>query len=303
MPDYAIRLAAFDWLGQQVEVHGGTLSRTAMVQGFKWRGERIALMGPQGIFKPKLCDYPLSITTAPHGPYPDKFSGELLLYRYRGENPHHYENVGLRECYLKRLPLVYFFGLAKNRYEVLWPVFIVGDNPKDLTFTVAIDDHKVAFIPTTHESPELWAAEEQGAIRRAYITAQVKVRLHQRSFRERVLRAYREQCAFCRLKHEELLDAAHIIPDSDLQGEPIVSNGLSLCKLHHAAFDSHFLGLTPDYVIRVRQDILQEPDGPIHQHGLKALEGKPLEIRPRSRSEYPDQSRLEKRYELFLSSA
>jgi len=38
----------------------------------------------------------------------------------------------------------------------------------------------------------------------------------------------------------ELLDAAHITPDTHPEGEPIVSNGLSLCKLHQAAFDRFF---------------------------------------------------------------
>lgn len=303
MPDYAIRLAAFDWLARQVDVHGGTLSRTFMTEGFNWHGERVPLMGPSGIFKPRVCDFPISITTAPNGPYADEFSGDLLQYRYRGTDIAHRDNVGLRECCNRRVPLIYFYGIGPNRYEVSWPVFIVSDNPSSLTFTVAIDDHKVAFLPVHSDPAEVGVGEELGTIRRAYITAQTKVRLHQRTFRERVLRAYHEQCAFCRLKHEELLDAAHIIPDSDPQGEPIVSNGLSLCKLHHAAFDSHFLGLTPDYVIRVRPDILREPDGPIHQYGLKALEGKTLEIKPRLRSDYPDQGLLEKRYVLFVRSA
>jgi hypothetical protein len=53
-----------------------------------------------------------------------------------------------------------------------------------------------------------------------------------------VLAAYRHQCSLCRLKHEELLDAAHIIPDADPEGEPVVSNGLALCRLHHSAFDN-----------------------------------------------------------------
>jgi hypothetical protein len=35
----------------------------------------------------------------------------------------------------------------------------------------------------------------------------------------------------------ELLDAAHILPDGHPKGEPVVPNGLALCKLHHAAFD------------------------------------------------------------------
>ena len=77
-------------------------------------------------------------------------------------------------------------------------------------------------------------------------------RLHQQAFRDRVMRAYREHCAVCRLRHAELLDAAHIIPDSDPEGEPRVSNGLSLCKLHHAAFDQKLFGIRPDLIVEVR---------------------------------------------------
>ena len=45
-----------------------------------------------------------------------------------------------------------------------------------------------------------------------------------------MLRAYRHQCAFCAPQHDELLDAAHITPDSALLGEPVVSNGMSFCS-------------------------------------------------------------------------
>ena len=51
-------------------------------------------------------------------------------------------------------------------------------------------------------------------------------RLHQATFRERVLHAYRTSCAICRLRHRELLDAAHILPDGHPRGEPVVPNGL-----------------------------------------------------------------------------
>ena len=47
-----------------------------------------------------------------------------------------------------------------------------------------------------------------------------------------------------------LLDAAHIVMDADEQfGQPIVSNGLPVTKLHHAAFDAHLIGIDPDYRI------------------------------------------------------
>ena len=60
-----------------------------------------------------------------------------------------------------------------------------------------------------------------------------------------------------------LLDAAHSTPDSALLGEVVVSNGVSLCRLHHAAFDRLLLGVHPSYVVHVRRDILEEVDGPM----------------------------------------
>src|SRR5690606_32654386 len=123
--------------------------------------------------------------------------------------------------------LVYLHGIVPGKYLAAWPVYVVGDHPRALTFTVALDDSEhIGAGMTADADPEV-----EG--RRAYITAQVRVRLHQRRFRERVLAAYRRQCAFCRLRHEELLDAAHIVPDADPGGEPVVRNGLALCTLHH----------------------------------------------------------------------
>jgi putative restriction endonuclease len=158
------------------------------------------------------------------------------------------------------VPLVYFFAVAKGRYQAIKPVYVTGDDPKSLTFTIMAD------VAGTFEGavvPETAADPVQTEYRRQYATAAVQVRLHQASFRERVLDAYRTHCAMCRLKHRELLDAAHIIPDSDPDGHPEVSNGLSLCKIHHAAFDRGIIGIRPDYVIEVREDVLREKDGPI----------------------------------------
>lgn len=79
--------------------------------------------------------------------------------------------------------------------------------------------------------------------RRKYNTYLAKTRLHQSFFRIRVLEAYQSQCAFCSLKYTQLLDAAHIIPDNEDKGEPLVTNGLSLYKIHHAAFDQNMIGV------------------------------------------------------------
>ncbi|KAA3628173.1 MAG: HNH endonuclease [Proteobacteria bacterium] len=302
MTDSYIRRAAFDWLSQQLALHGDVLPRNVLAQGFDFRGERVPLLGPQGIFKPRIMGVPLSITTIPSGPYEDGFSTDgLLRYRYRGTNPEHVDNRGLRHAMLHRIPLVYFFRIVKAKYLAVWPVFIVGDNPETLTFMVEVDDAQYMSPGFGQQVAEYRIEDDATAARRSYITASVRQRLHQRSFRERVLRAYQEQCAMCRLRHEELLDAAHIIPDSAPGGEPLVRNGLALCKLHHAAFDRQFIGIRPDYVIEVRKSILEESDGPMLLHGLKGMHEQKLWV-PRSKDLQPDAALLAQRYERFLTT-
>lgn len=290
--DLAIRHHAFEWLRDQVSIHGEVLPWSLLLHGFTYRGQRVPLLSQQGIFKPRIMALPLSIRTSPGGPYDDSFgSDRMLAYRYRGTDPNLGDNVRLREAMRQRVPLVYLYGHVKGRYHALWPAFIVGDDPHRLTFTVSVEseqDLPNAAVDTVGEGlPEL---------ARAYATSLARRRLHQRGFRERVVHAYREQCAVCQLRHSELLDAAHIIPDREEEGLPVVSNGLALCKLHHAAFDAQILGIRPDYVTEIREDILEEVDGPMLQHGLKGVHGRQL-IVPRKREWRPDRERLELRYE------
>jgi len=299
--DGEIRRAAFDWLQQQVDIFGDVLSRTLLAQGFEYQGRRVPLLGPKGIFKPAVSDLPISITTIPDGPYDDGYlSDELIAYRYRGTDPQHADNRGLRAAMQQRIPLVYFYQVLKGKYLAVWPVFIVGDDPSSLTFKVQVDTASTSYVmppPTTGTGPQ----EDPAGPRRAYITATVRQRVHQRAFRERVLDAYHEQCAMCRLRHSELLDAAHIIPDGEPDGDPIVPNGLALCKLHHAAFDRNFLGIRPDFIVEVRRDILDEVDGPMLLHGLKEMQGQQLHV-PRSTELRPKEALLERRYERFVSA-
>ena len=292
--DRNVRLATFGWLGEQVSLHGDVLPRAVLADGFRFDGVRVPLLGPQGIFKPKILDEaPLSITTAPNSPYDDSFNSEgLLRYRYRGTNPAHVDNRGLRFAMERRLPLVYMHGVVPGRYLVAWPVLVVRDDPQTLAFTVAVDDAGHLALPET------MATDGSDVIRRAYATAVVRVRLHQRAFRERVLEAYSRQCSFCRLRHEELLDAAHIIPDAEAAGDPHVTNGISLCSLHHAAFDRYFIGVRPDCTIEIREDLRAERDGPTLAHAIQALHGSPI-ILPKRLALRPARALLEQRYERF----
>ena len=78
-----------------------------------------------------------------------------------------------------------------------------------------------------------------------------------------------------------------IIPDQEPEGLPIVRNGIALCKMHHAAFDGLLLGITPDYTIDIRADILDESDGPVLQHGFKGLHKTKIML-PRDKNSWPD---------------
>lgn len=195
----------------------------------------------------------------------------------------------------RQTPLIYLYGVVPGHYMPVWPVYIVGDDPRKLTFSVAIDDAKELIHGHSMTSDLVDSA--LGA-RRQYITTETRQRLHQRAFRERVLRAYRERCSICCLRHQELLEAAHILPDGHPKGEPITPNGIALCKLHHAAFDRHILGIRPDLIVELRLDILEEVDGPMLKYGLQGFQGARLHV-PRSPALRPNQDFLAERYSLF----
>jgi putative restriction endonuclease len=295
--DWQIRRAVFGWLTEQREATGDALARSSL-EDFSLDGRRIPLVGPQGIWKPAACDMPLSVATVARGPYADHFDmgSGTLRYSYRGTDPEHRDNVGLRRAMEDRVPLVYFHAIEPGWYLAAYPVFVVGDSPGLLTFTLQVDDLTTSLERAATTSR---IADEDASARRAYVTRSVRQRLHQVAFRQRVIRAYQDRCALCSLRHRELLDAAHIIPDTDPDGDPIVSNGVALCKLHHAAFDRFFFAIRPDYTVRVSPSILAEHDGPMLVVGLQEINDRRI-VLPRRAADRPDPARLERRYAEFL---
>lgn len=297
-----IRARAFEFLRDATERYGDVLPWRMLTSGFKHQGSVIPLIGAAGIWKPMVFSaIPFSITTAPprpdrQAPYDDGMDAQgRIAYRYRGRDPMHRDNVGLRLAMSAGVPLAYFFGVTKGEYLATWPVYVVADDPSRLTFAISIDDKEL--ISATPAEGLGLAAEA----RREYVTAITLRRLHQQKFRARVLQAYRNRCAICQLKHVELLDAAHIIPDSDPRGEPVVPNGLSLCKIHHAAFDRHILGIAPSLTVAVRDDVLQEVDGPMLRYGLQEMNGTRI-ILPRDAELRPNRDLVAARYEAFLAA-
>jgi putative restriction endonuclease len=189
------------------------------------------------------------------------------------------------------LPLAYFVGVAPGHYKPAYPVYIIGEEPDSLAFVLGFTREEIG--------TDLGALT---SIERTYALRTTRQRLHQPRFREEVMRAYRSSCAICSLRHAQLLDAAHIIEDSHSDGDPVVQNGIALCKIHHAAYDQLFLGIAPDCIVQVSRRLLDEQDGPMLKHGLQEMHGRSLQL-PRSRRAHPDRDRLESKYQRFRDAA
>jgi putative restriction endonuclease len=123
-----VRMAAFEFLARRVLAHGEVIPRDVLAQGFSWQGRRVPLIGPQGIFKPAAIrtGIPISITTVPPSPrkprpYDDEVTEGLVQYRYRGTDPGHPDNVGLRRAMQAQTPLAYSSGVVPGRYLAHWP--------------------------------------------------------------------------------------------------------------------------------------------------------------------------------------
>lgn len=70
---------------------------------------------------------------------------KVFAYKYRGTDPDHRDNVELRKALNKEIPLIYFHGIVSGKYLAVWPVYIIADEPSNLTFTVAVDDSETIY--------------------------------------------------------------------------------------------------------------------------------------------------------------
>lgn len=229
----------------------------------------------------------LSINTSNKSKYNDQeLPGGLWRYDYQSGTIQG-KNAKMRKAMELQMPLLWFVQQQSGGY-IPYRVFIIDDHP-DYGFCSIAPDLSLA---QTRRS--------ESVIEKKYAERMMKQRLHQPAFRSRVLRAYDTKCAVCSLGHGALLDAAHITPDSWETSTTSVSNGMSLCKMHHAAYDVDILGIDSDFQVHIRHDILSEIDGPMLQHGLKEMQGRRISV-PRHADDIPDRDRLDLRYKKFLS--
>lgn len=287
--DLALRALIMERLAERVSVSGGYLTRSQLSAFDLGIGvQRRLIDTTRGIWNPRDLNGTLSILSSPNGPYDDReVDGGLFRYDYRAGSVRG-DNTKLRRAGELALPLILLRKIPTGEFIPVFPVYVIGDSVLDRQFTIAVDE-ALRLMPDPHHMSEL---------ERRYAERVTKYRLHQSMFRGMVVRAYEIRCAVCHLRHGELLDAAHITADSDEAGLALVTNGLALCKIHHAAYDRNLMGIDPDYTVRINAALLDEVDGPMLKHGLQEMHGATI-VLPTNPNERPDRERLQARFELF----
>jgi putative restriction endonuclease len=306
-PDTPYRLAAFERLRLLAALHGSALPWRALQDGFTCGSERaLFASAAQGIFKPAQMKGVLSVKTVVPKPggrvwYHDqresdtklRTATDTLVYAFKGTDPDDIQNRLLREAMEKKLRLIYFYGVAPASYEPIFPAYVVDWDPGTLSV-------KLAPKPLA-DTATLWTPPSPDE--RHYALRQVKQRLHQSAFRERVVAAYGGRCALTGLPEVRLVDAAHIVPDSDAElGQPDIRNGICMSKLHHAAYDADLIGIDPDRRIHISERLLDLHDGPMLELGIKGLKGQVIRL-PHDERLKPDPDRLALRFERFKKAA
>jgi putative restriction endonuclease len=279
------RQRVFDALDQRQE-SGLEVFTAAQLAQFDIDGTPTRLIAnSRGIWNPSHLETTLAVVSSADGPYNDReLRTGVWRYDYEGTSLAG-SNTKLRRAYEQQTPIILFRKIAANTYLPFYPVYVIADHPAELYFELAVSEAAAA---QTLEDPGT----------RSYVERMVKERVHQREFRTKVLLAYENQCTICRLRHRPLLDAAHILPDSHPKGRAVVPNGLSLCKIHHSAYDSNLLGIDPLATVHINRELLTEIDGPMLKHGLQEMHGLKLRL-PRQRAMRPESARLEERFVEF----
>jgi len=302
--DSAMRMAAFRQVQRLTETRDH-LTAADLGAGFQFNGARVPLVNPQrGIFKPQQMRHLLSIKTVFPKPgakvwYDDQrlvhrqiYEGdETIDYAFMGTDPDAADNRWLHEAFVHRVPIIYFLGVAPGCYQAVVPTFVVDWDRNGLKARVAFGDPSTIELEVPADRAE-----------RRYALRTVQQRLHQASFREAVISAYRGRCALSGMPEALLLDAAHIIVDkNELMGQPVVPNGIPLSKIHHAAFDAHLIGIDADFRVHVADRLMVQQDGPMLE-ALKRLHQGLLHLPARDKDR-PDRDRLAVRFDQFKAAA
>ncbi len=277
--------------GEDLPYEGG------LKHGFNLGGTRVPFLNYQkGIHRAAVQRGPaaLSIQTSFKSPYGDEETDEGLRYAYRAGDVDQPDNKALRYAFVLGVAIVYFKSMRPGWFRAVYPVFVEEDDRAAREVFVAPGRWAGSL-----EEPE--AVPIANAVERRYAVRETRARLHQGRFRALVLQAYRDRCTICRLRELRLLDAAHIVEDIDPKGLAEIPNGLSLCSIHHRAYDQDLVGISPDYEVHLARRLIEEEDGPMLDV-LKYSAGRSIEL-PRKALWHPDRERLGARFERFTAAA
>lgn len=87
----------------------------------------------------------------------------------------------------------------------------------------------------------------------------VKQRVNQYVFRKSILNQYNRQCCITGLNNPTLLEACHIMKWSDNENMRLhPTNGLCLNTLFHKSYDNNLIGISPDYVVDISDQLLEK---------------------------------------------
>jgi putative restriction endonuclease len=192
------------------------------------------------------------------------------------------------------VPLVYFVGTRPNWYRPIYPTFVEQDFPADLRVLLTFgkmrgpyDEREPVHIPDRSNGATSSARSSSAFIRHSS-AAQSSPRI----------------ATAARSAASASSDSSMRRTSSATRTRPVSrwsANGLSLCSIHHRAFDHDLVGVAPNLKVHVSRRLLEDDDGPMLDV-LKGFHGTTIEA-PTKQLWRPDPERLAVRFERFGSEA
>lgn len=125
----------------------------------------------------------------------------------------------------------------------------------------------------------------------------VKQRINQAFFRSAVMSSYNFRCCVSGIGSPELLEACHIIDwAQDTNNRTNPQNGLCMNPFFHKAYDKYLLSITPDLVIIISEELIQNASEGAFKDYLIDLKGGKITSPDKF---FPRKDFLELHYERF----
>jgi len=143
--------------------------------------------------------------------------------------------------------------LTEAGFDKALEILNIPESNKDFLLTKSYEIQKIVQKLNEIERPKDYNPFDE---KKQIVRVNKKTTLRKRAFRHAVIEAYDYECAVCGLKiysPDTLsweVEAAHIVPHG-AKGKDDIWNGLSLCHLHHWAFDVGWFTLLDNYTVQI----------------------------------------------------